>query len=253
VSVAELEIEERAGALRITLGRPPVNVLDIPTLRALHEALQPLGARPDLKALVLRSRLDGVFSAGMDVADHGRERVAGMLEAVHAVFRLLDTLPQVTLAAVDGRCLGGGCELAAFCDFVLATPRSSFGFPEIAVGCFPPVAVALLPPTLGRAAAELILTGDAVDAEEAARIGLVSRVVDDLDGALEALLGRLTRHSGAVLARARRALRQGGHGDFGEALARMERIYLEDLLSTEDVDEGVRAFLEKRPPRWRDR
>jgi enoyl-CoA hydratase/carnithine racemase len=136
---------------------------------------------------------------------------------------------------------------------VLATPRACFGLPEIAVGCFPPVAAALLPPLVGRAAAELVLTGDTVGAEEAARIGLVTRVVEDLDGEVERLLGRLTRHSGAVLARARRALRQGAHGDFGEALARMERIYLDDLLSTEDVDEGVRAFLEKRLPRWRDR
>ena len=251
--MAELEIEEGAGALRVTLSRPPVNVLDIGTLRRLHEALRPLTARHDLKAVVLRSGVPGIFSAGMAVADHRREHVAEMLEAAHEVFALLDTLPQVTVAAVDGSCLGGGCELAAFCDFLLATPRASFGLPEIGVGCFPPVGVALLPALVGRAAAELVLIGDPVDAEEARRIGLVTRVVEDLDGALEALLAGLTRHSGAVLARARRALRQGTHGDFGEVLARMERIYLEDLLSTEDVDEGVRAFLEKRAPHWRNR
>jgi cyclohexa-1,5-dienecarbonyl-CoA hydratase len=251
--VPEIELEERGAALRVSLCRPPVNVLDVATLRALYEALQPLAARHDVKALVLRSGLPGTFSTGMDVADHRRERAAEMLEAVHAVFGLLETLPQVTVAAVDGRCLGGACELAAFCDFLLATPRASFALPEIALGAFPPVAVALLPSLVGRAAATLVLTGDAVDAAEARRIGLVTEVVEDLDGALESLLGRLTRHSGAVLARARRALRQGTHGDFGEVLARMERIYLEDLLSTEDAHEGVRAFLEKRPPRWRDR
>jgi cyclohexa-1,5-dienecarbonyl-CoA hydratase len=251
--VPELEIAERGGALRVALSRPPANVLDVATLRRLHEALQPLITRHDLKALVLASALPGTFSAGMDVADHQRDRAPEMLEAVHAVFGLLETLPQVTVAAVDGRCLGGGCELAAFCDFLLATPRATFGLPEIGLGCFPPVAVALLPGLIGRGAARLVLTGDPVDAAEAARLGLVSEVADDLEVAVDALLARLTRHSGAVLARARRALRQGTHGDFGEVLARMERIYLEDLLSTEDADEGIRAFLEKRPPRWRDR
>src|SRR5262245_33532403 len=120
----EIEVEERGAALRVTLRRPPVNILDIASLRGLHEVLQPLAARHDLKAVVLRSGLPGTFSAGMDVADHRRERAAEMLQAVHAVFGVLETLPQATVAAVDGRCLGGGCELAAFCDFLLATPRS---------------------------------------------------------------------------------------------------------------------------------
>jgi cyclohexa-1,5-dienecarbonyl-CoA hydratase len=248
-----IEVEERSGALRLTLRRPPLNILDIATLRTLHEILQPLAGRPELEVVIVQSGVPGVFSAGMDVADHQRDRVAAMLEAAHAVFLALDTLPQITIAAVDGRCVGGGCELAAFCDFVLATPRSSFGLPEIGVGCFPPVAAALLPSLVGRAAFKLILTGDPINAEEAFRIGLISQVAADLDGAVDGLQVRLMRHSGAVLARARRALRQGAHGDFGEALARMERIYLDDLMTTEDAEEGVRAFLEKRPPRWRNR
>jgi cyclohexa-1,5-dienecarbonyl-CoA hydratase len=202
---------------------------------------------------VFRSGIPGTFSAGVDVRDHSKDRVSDMLEAFHAVFRLLDDMPQATVASVDGRCLGGGCELAAFCDILLATPASVFAQPEIDVGCFPPVATALLPRIVGRAAAEMVLTGRAMDAREAERVGLVSRVVDDLSGETEACVARLTSKSGAVLALARKAVRQGGRGAFDKALDRNERIYRKELLATADVEEGVQAFLEKRPPRWADR
>ena len=157
------------------------------------------------------------------------------------------------MAAVDGRCLGGGCELATFCDFVLATPRSVFGQPEIDVGCFPPVAAVLLPRIVGRAAFDLVLTGRPVSADEAARVGLITRVVSDLDQSVEELVASLSGKSGAVLALARRALREGGHGSFSEALTRTENLYRHGLLPTQDIEEGVRAFLEKRKPRWTDR
>jgi cyclohexa-1,5-dienecarbonyl-CoA hydratase len=253
VSAEPLAIEDRDGARWITLQRPPLNVLDLPTIRALREAVRPRSRRRDLKVLVFRSAIPGTFSAGVDVRDHGKDRVSDMLEAFHAVFRLLDGLPQATVAAVDGRCLGGGCELAAFCDILLATPRSVFGQPEIDLGCLPPVGAAFLPRIVGRAAFEMVLTGAHLGADEAARIGLVSRVVEDLRGETAACVARLTAKSGAVLALARRAVRQGGRGSFRRALERNERIYRRDLLATSDVEEGVRAFLEKRPPRWQDR
>jgi cyclohexa-1,5-dienecarbonyl-CoA hydratase len=253
VSAEPLAIADRDGARWITLQRPPLNVLDLPTIRALREAVRPRARRRDLKVLVFRSAIPGTFSAGVDVRDHGKDRVSDMLEAFHAVFRLLDGLPQATVAAVDGRCLGGGCELAAFCDVLLATPRSVFGQPEIDLGCFPPVGAAFLPRIVGRAAVEMVLTGAPLGAGEAARIGLVSRVVEDLQGETAACVARLTAKSGAVLALARRAVRQGGRGSFRRALERNERIYRRDLLATADVEEGVRAFLEKRPPRWQGR
>lgn len=246
------DLSERGAALRIRLERPPVNVLDIATIQALDEALRPLAARRDLKVLVLASGLPGVFSAGVDVAEHARDLAPAMLAAFHGLLRRIDALPQVALAAVDGACLGGACELAACCDFVLATPRSRFGLPEIDVGCFPPAAAALLPRLLGRAAAELILTGEPVSAAEAARVGLATRVVEDLAAETDALVARLSAKSGAVLAIARRALRDGGRGSLTEALERAERLYRERLLATQDVEEGVRAFLEKRKPAWRD-
>jgi len=251
--VSALHIEERDGALRLTLHRPPLNILDIATLEALASHLRPLADRRDLKAIVLRSALPATFSAGADVADHTRERAPAMLAAMHAVVRLLDELPQVTAALVDGRCLGGGCELALACDFVIASPRASFGQPEIDLACFPPVAAALLPRLAGRHAAELVLLGEAVPADRALRMGLVSRVSDDVDGEWERLLAALMRKSGAALALARRALRSGAAGTLADALDRNERLYLEGVLPTEDAAEGVRAFLEKRPPRWSDR
>ncbi len=251
--MASLRVAERDAALWIALDRPPLNVLDIATTRELGAALGPLTDRRDLKVVVLHSAVEGAFSAGVDVRDHTKDRVARMLESFHAVIRLLDVLPQVTVAAVDGRCLGGGCELAAFCDVLLASPRSTFGQPEIDVGCFPPVAAALLPRIIGRRALDMILLGETMTAAEAERVGLVSRVAEDVEGAAAELVGRLCGKSAAVLALARRAVRQGGLDSFAEALAHMERIYREDLLRTEDVAEGVAAFVEKRRPRWQDR
>jgi cyclohexa-1,5-dienecarbonyl-CoA hydratase len=247
-----LSVADRQGARWIRLERPPVNVLDLPAIAALDGALTEAASRRDLKAVVLASGLPGVFSAGVEVRDHVRERVPAMLAAFHGLFHRLEALPQATIAVVEGTCLGGGCELAVFCDIVLATPSAVFGQPEIEVGCFPPLAAVLLPRVAPRAAAELVLTGRRITAEEAARAGLVSRVVPDARAEAEHVVARLHAQSGAVLTVARRAVRQGGLGSLAEALARSEALYLEDLLATSDMDEGVRAFLEKRTPRWRD-
>ena len=248
-----LVLEERGGAFWIGLARPPVNVLDVPTIEAISAALASLPERRDLKAVVFHSSLPGVFSAGVEVRDHARDRVATMLSTFHALLLLLDRLPQATIAAVDGPCLGGGCELAAFCDILLASPRAEFGQPEIDLGCFPPVASVLLPRLVGRVSAALILGGERIGAAEALRIGLVTAVVEDLEAATAAWAARLAAKSGAALALARRSLREGAQGSFADALARAERRYREEMAVTEDAEEGVRAFLEKRPPRWRDR
>jgi cyclohexa-1,5-dienecarbonyl-CoA hydratase len=247
-----VERREEAGALWVRLKRPPVNVLDVGLIQALDTVLLELAQRRDLKVLVLESALDGVFSAGVDVAAHAREHAAQMLKVFHGLLRRIDALPQVALAAVDGSCLGGGCELAASCDVVLATPRARFGQPEIDLGCFPPAAAVLLPRLVGRAAFELVLGGAPISAAEAARIGLVTRVVRDLAGETRAWVDRLAAKSGASLALARRALRDGGFGVFGEALSRAEALYRERLLATHDAEEGVRAFIEKRKPKWQD-
>jgi cyclohexa-1,5-dienecarbonyl-CoA hydratase len=251
--VDAVRFEDRDGARWITLDRPPVNVLDMATIESLDAALASLPDRPDLKAVVLRSAIPRTFSAGVDVRDHTRDRVSGMLAAFHGVFRRLDALPQATVAAVDGTCLGGGCELVTFCDVALATARSVFGQPEIDVGCFPPLAATWLPRVAPRAAAELILTGAPIGAADAARVGLISRVVEDLESETRRVVRLLSGKSAAVLKLARRALREGAGGPFHLALVRVEALYREDLLATDDMEEGVQAFLEKRAPRWKDR
>jgi cyclohexa-1,5-dienecarbonyl-CoA hydratase len=246
-------IDDRDGCRILTLDRAPLNVFDHDLVAELLAALRALDGRRDIKVVVIRSAIAGTFSAGVDVADHARNRAAAMLESFGAVIRRLDTVAQATVAAVDGRALGGGCELAACCDIVLATPRSTFAVPEIDVGCFPPVAVTLFPRLIGRAAFEMVLTGAPLSATEAMRVGLINRVVDDLDAETAAMAARLSSKSGVVLAIARRALRQGRPGRFSEALAAAERRYRDELLPTEDAQEGVRAFVEKRKPVWRDR
>ena len=246
-------VEEAGSALWITLQKPPLNVLDVHMLRALHAVVEPLAGRRDLHAVVFRSGIDGTFSAGADVAEHSREHAPRMLSAFHGLIRLLYELPQSTVAAVDGRCLGAGCELALFCDVVLATPRSTFGQPEIDLACFPPVAAAWLTRLSPRAAFELVLGGAAIPAAEAAAAGLITRVVDDADRAAQDWAFRLSGKSTAALALARRALRTGSAGTFEDALARLEALYVAEVLTTDDAAEGVAAFLEKRSPSWRNR
>lgn len=245
-----INVSDEHGTRFVTLARPPLNVLDLPMIDALHAALAGGAAERALKCVVIRSGLPGVFSAGVDVAAHAPERAPAMLEAFHRVCRLIHALPQASVAAVDGPCLGGGCELAACCDVVLATERSRFGQPEIDVGCFPPLASVLLPRLVGRLACEMVLTGEPIAAAEAVRIGLANRIVPDVDAAAREWARKIEEKSGVVLALARRALRDAQAGTFEEALAERERLYREELLRTPDAAEGVRAFLEKRKPAW---
>ena len=238
----------------LTLDRPPLNVLDIPTMCALARALDAHLSR--CAFLVFQGAGPKGFSAGSEVHDHTPDRVAEMLEAFHGIFRRLWGANCVTLAAVHGHCLGGGMELATFCDFVLATESAQFGQPEIKLGCFPPVAMVMLPHLVGpRAALDLILTGRTISAREAQRLGLVTRVVpdDQLAKEVDALLAELRQRSPAVLGVTRRALWRRLGFDFDRSLREVEELYLNQLMKTEDAQEGIRAFLEKRAPAWRGR
>jgi len=175
---------------------------------------------------------------------------------VHGVIRKLLALPQVTIALVRGVCLGGGCEVASSCDLIVASEDSSFATPEIHVGCYPPVALARFAGLIGyHRAAEMILTGRRFSAREAQAMGLINRVVadDELDRGIKALLEELLGKSGAVLRLTLKGLRELSLQGFSEALKRSEQIYCADLLQTHDVEEGVKAFLEKRAPKWQHR
>jgi len=248
----QIGIEGRVA--RITVDRPPLNVLDIVTMRALDRALVSVlegGAHCDF--IVFQGAGPRAFSAGAEIADHTPDRVGEMLEAFHAIFRRLWRSDAVTIAAVHGLCLGGGFELAAFCDFVVAAESARFGQPEIKLGCFPPVAMLMLPQLAGmRAALDLILTGRTISAVEAQRMGLLSRIVPEaeLSAAVDALLAELQAQSPAVMRLTRRVLMQAAGFDFEKRLAEIEDIYLGQLMQTTDAQEGIRAFLEKRAPVW---
>lgn len=246
----QIRIEHRTAW--ITLDRPPLNVLDIAMMESLGAALE--RALPKSDFVVFQGGGAKGFCSGADVADHTPERVEKMLCAFHAVFRQLAVSDCLTIAAVHGYCLGGGMELATFCDFVLAAESAQFGQPEIKLGCYPPVGVVLLPRLIGmQAAANLILTGQQIRATEAERLGLVTRVVPDqeLSNALEMLLGELRALSPSVLHLTQKTLRRVHSGDFLKQLEEAERVYLSELIQTHDAQEGIRAFLEKRKPVWK--
>lgn len=251
-----LLLDRRDRTAWLTVDRPPLNVLDLATLRQLQESLDSLAGDDGIDVVTIRGAGDRAFSAGVDVKDHTREKVPEMLEAVHGAIRTLLALPQVTLAVVRGACLGGGFELATSCDLIVASEESVFATPEIHVGCYPPVALARFPSLIGHhRAAELILTGKKLTAQEALAMGLVNRVVpaSELNQVVEALLDDLKGKSRAVLRIALKGLREISAKDFPAALRRSEELYLDELLKTDDVEEGVQAFLEKRKPRWRHR
>src|SRR5436853_6758265 len=172
----QLRLEHRAAW--ITLNRPPLNILDVAIMQTLDAVLE--RTLPQCDFVIFQGAGPKAFSAGAEIADHTPERVEKMLSAFHAVFRRLAAADCLKIAAVHGFCLGGGMELATFCDFVLATESAQFGQPEIKLGCFPPVAMVTLPHLIGmRAAAHLILTGQQINTAEASRLGLVTRVVPD--------------------------------------------------------------------------
>lgn len=249
-------VEKKEGAAWLTFDRPPLHVLDLRMLQEFQSALDSVRADEAVDFLVIRGGGERAFSAGVDVKDHTRDRVPEMLEVVHGAIRTLLSLPQITIAQVRGACLGGGCEIASSCDFILASEESFFATPEIQVGCYPPVALARFPSQIGyRRAAELILTGRRISAQEAEAIGLINRAVPtaELNTAVQELLTELRGKSRAVLRLTLKGLRELSLKGFPERLARSEEIYLKELLKTDDVEEGARAFLEKRKPSWRHR
>jgi cyclohexa-1,5-dienecarbonyl-CoA hydratase len=251
----DIQFELRDGVGRITLNRPPVNVLNIAMMEEIQAALRRAQAATDTRAIVFAAA-GRMFSAGVDIAEHTPDLMERMLSAFHGIFRLMAEGEVPTLAVVQGHALGGGCELACGCDLIVAAQGAKFGQPEIAVGVFPPVAAALFPQLIGgRRVAELIFTGEAIPAEEAHRIGLINAVAapDQLAAEAERLIARLAEKSAPVLRMAKRALRQGMAAGFDQALPGIEEIYTRSLMSLEDPKEGLTAFMEKRKPVWKHR
>jgi cyclohexa-1,5-dienecarbonyl-CoA hydratase len=246
-------IEDRVA--RVRFARPPLNIFDIAMMREIDAGLTDVMGRRDVVAVVFEAAANTrAFSAGVSIEEHREETIYQMLESFHNIFRTLMQMAKPAVAVVDGPALGGGCELVAGCDIVVASASARFGQPEIKLGVFPPVAAILLPRVIGeRRARELLLTGEIFDAQEALRLGLVNYVVESqqLEAKLQEILSKLRELSAPALEMTRRAMDAARGRPFDEALGRVEDIYLNDLMKTGDAHEGVRAFMEKRKPVWK--
>jgi cyclohexa-1,5-dienecarbonyl-CoA hydratase len=253
VSDAAFTFDTDEKVARLTLHRSPLNILTLEVTQKLNEALRNLSGTGQMNALVVCAT-GKAFCAGVDVADHLPERAQAMIHSFNELCHQLRALPMPTIAIVQGMALGGGMELAIACDMILAGKAARFGLPEIKLGVFPPVAAALLPSLIGyRQAARLLFTGETINAEEAARLGLVTFVVEDteLEAAQGRLLAQLLNLSAAALMKTKESLRIGAwRGE--QALAEIEDLYLHKLMVMTDAREGIQAFMEKRSPVWRD-
>ena len=247
-----MESLEGGAFRRLVLDAPKANVIDAAMTASLRDAVADIGADPAVKAAVLEGA-GAHFSFGASVEEHLPGNVAAMLEGFHGLFRTMLDVPVVWLAAVRGRCLGGGLELAAFCHRVFAAPDVALGQPEIVLGVFAPVASVFLAERVGRPAAEdLCLTGRTVGAAEALAMHLVDEVAPDpTEAALAWARAHLAARSASSLRHAVRAVRAGLRHRLEADLGEVERLYLDGLMATADAEEGLRAFLEKRSPRWR--
>lgn len=237
---------------RIALHHPPLNIIDIPMMEELSQALAEIESRADISAIVFSGE-GKAFSAGVEVAAHTSEKVEGMLAKFHAVIRALIATRKVTIAAVQGHCLGGGAEIAMVCDVVYTADSAQWGFPEINLGCYPPVACTALASLVGqKRASELILTGRIITGEEASHIGLASHAVPEqkLTIAVDECMDRLRKLSPVALALTKKAVYAWDSMHFDKGLARAEKIYLEELMNTADAQEGIRAFMENRGAKW---
>ncbi len=245
-------VQVEGGIATVTMNRPPLNVMDNPMMEEFNGLLEGVLAGEDLAAVVIRAN-GKAFSAGVDVADHTDEKVGDMIHLFHGIFRKLASTDALTIAAVDGAALGGGCELACFCDIVLASERSKFGQPEVQVGVFPPVAACVLPPQVGiKKAVELTALGATIRADEALRIGLVNQVypVDEFDSRVDAYLDGIRKLSRPVVRMAKRGAMLVAREDILSHLEKTEKLYLDEMMKLKDAHEGIAAFMEKRAPNW---
>lgn len=248
-----IEVELKEGLGSITLNRPPVNVLNIAMMEEINGVLRGWLGQKDLKVVLFKAK-GKCFSAGVDVGEHMGDLAPKMIAAFHEIFRLLDRYEVPTVASVYNSCLGGGCELAIFCDLVVAGEGAKFGQPEIQVGVYPPIAAYIMPRIMGRKwAMELILSGRIISAAEAFQMGLVNRVVKDdaLDKETEEFLKPYLKLSAEVLRQAKRAVMKGMKDELEPSLRIIEDFYLNGLMKTNDAQEGLKAFLEKRKAVWK--
>jgi cyclohexa-1,5-dienecarbonyl-CoA hydratase len=243
------------GVARMTLNRPEHNLLNEAMLREIADGITTAGERDDVKLIVLDSACK-VFCGGIDIGEYTSQRVFQMLDAFHGAFSGMLEVGKPVVCVVNGPAIGGGAELAAFGDLVIATPKARFAQPEISIGVFPPLASTILPFLVGpKIALELVLTGEPVTAERALELGMVNRLVPEaqLEKTVSDLVSRINGHSGPVLTMAKKAILGGMGLSLREGLKHSMNIFLNELYRLEDSQEGLRALVEKRKPNWKNR
>ena len=246
--------EYDGGVATLTLRRSPRNILNIEMLEQINSTLLEFRDHPELKVLLIRGQGDW-FCGGVDVADRTRDKVTRMLQVFHRTFETMRLLDVIAIAAVHGNAAGGGFELAMGCNIILAAQSARFSLPQIDMGSFPPMASVVLPRVIPRRKAmDWIITGDEMSADELERYGLVCRVFPDdaFEAGLAEYVAKVVGKSGPVLQLAKRAQLESYYATYEEALFKVENLYLRDLLSLADSQEGIQAFLEGRPPKWQD-
>jgi cyclohexa-1,5-dienecarbonyl-CoA hydratase len=244
-----------SGVARMTLSRPEHNLLNEAMLRELADGIVHAGEQSAVKLIVLDSACK-VFCGGIDIGEYTSQRVFQMLDAFHAVFSAMLEVGKPVVCVVNGPAIGGGAELAAFGDLVIATPKARFAQPEISIGIFPPLASTILPYLVGpKVALELVLTGEPVTAERALELGMINRLVPEaqLEQTVTDLVNRINSHSGPVLMMAKKAILGGMGLSLRDGLKQSMGIFLNELYRLDDSQEGLRAIIEKRKPNWKNR
>lgn len=250
-----LKLRVDQSVARITLCRPEHNLLNEAMLREIADGLVYAGDHDQVKLILLDSACKA-FCGGIDVGEYTAQRVFQMLDAFHAVLVGMLESGKPVICVVNGPAIGGGAELAAFGDLVVATPKARFAQPEVSIGVFPPLASTVLPFLVGpKTALELVLTGESVTAERALELGLVNRLVPEpqLDKTVNDLVTRISTHSGAVLVMAKKAILGGIGLSLKDGLKQSMNIFLNELYRLEDSQEGVRALVENRKPNWKNK
>jgi cyclohexa-1,5-dienecarbonyl-CoA hydratase len=237
----------------VTLNTPPANILTAQMLGEIETCLNIENTKTERKLIIFKG-VGKHFSFGASVEEHQHDQVANMLPAFHRVLGKVLSQPIPTLAQVTGQCLGGGFELALVCTFIMADENARFAVPEIQLGVFPPVAALLLPQLISSTLAnEMVLTGSKYDAKTLNQAGLINNVSvagaldDDIATFVEKHILPKSAHSLRI---AHRAARNSMTAFYNAHIGELENLYLEELMASRDANEGIAAFLEKRPVRW---
>ncbi|MFX1567738.1 MAG: enoyl-CoA hydratase/isomerase family protein [Promethearchaeota archaeon] len=240
---------------KIIFNNGSLNILTIEMMEKINRALDDFLEDESLKAVIFE-HYGKAFSAGVDIGDHMGDKASKMIKEFHGIFRRLIKLKCPTIASVKGAALGGGCEIAIFCDMVLSSDKAKFGQPEIKVGVFPPIAILTFPEIIGnKKAFELIMLGETIDAKEAYRLGISNQIfpIETYDQEFTKFIESFDGLSSIVLQYTNKAFKKALGIDFETKIDDIEDFYLKELMSTHDANEGLQAFLEKRSPNWQNR